>query len=136
MKRIICILILGVLVGVARPSFAQRPMTYRPARPAVSPYLNLLRRTEGGLPSYYAFVRPLQQQQATNQQQAQLLIRQDRTIEQLRSERIVIGEPAQEFLQGTAPTGSGSSFMVTGRAGGYFNYSHYYPVRQPRGRRR
>jgi hypothetical protein len=96
----------------------------------------LLRTTEGGLPSYYAFVRPMQQQYATNQQQAQLLVRQEREMEQLRTARIVIGESRREFVQGTAPTGTGSRFMTTGRDSGYLSYSHFYSPPRQRARRR
>jgi hypothetical protein len=137
MNRIIYVLALSVSVGVTQPGFAQRRASvYRPATPAVSPYLNLLRTSEGGLPSYYAFVRPFQQQQTTNQQQTQLLLRQEREIQQLRDQRIIIGETRQEFVQGTAPTGTGSGFMTTGRDSGFLNYSHFYPLRRQSVRRR
>ncbi|HEX6963086.1 MAG TPA: hypothetical protein VF175_14550 [Lacipirellula sp.] len=50
---------------------AQNPYPrYEPARPTVSPYLNLVRPDGiGGASNYYNLVRPLQRQQEFNQQQ-------------------------------------------------------------------
>lgn len=51
---------------------AQR-RSYRPRRPTVSPYLDLLREPTGVLPNYYELVRPkLQIQETFRQQQARI----------------------------------------------------------------
>lgn len=82
---------------------------YVPSRPTISPYLYLSRGNTGGLPSYYAWVRP----QIEYQQQQQFVERELRYLEgeATRPQVPVVGRPS------TAAT--------------YMNYSHFYPQLAP-----
>jgi hypothetical protein len=95
---------------------------YEPRRPTTSPYLNLLRQDSGALPNYQAFVRPMQSQNAINQQNEASLQRQRLTVMQLETEATT-RQRAAEIRQ----TGSSASFM---------EYSHYFPRFPGRGGRR
>jgi hypothetical protein len=51
--------ILLLLTGVAQAQGPRnRPARYEPYRPVISPYLFLSRPSVGGVPSYYAWVKP------------------------------------------------------------------------------
>lgn len=90
---------------------------YQPARPTVTPYLNLLRTNTSGLPNYYSLVRPQLNQLEFNQQQRALDATQARTLSQLRTE-------VQESL---TPTGKGAGFMTVERSGRFMNSAPYFP---------
>ena len=99
---------------------------YQPQRPTVSPYLNLTRLNNGGVPNYYSLVRPQLQQQDFNartetlqrQQTGQLL-----QLERSAQSSIVGSTPA-------APTGTASWFMTPSTTSTFRDTSGYYP--QPR----
>lgn len=93
---------------------------YQPQTPTVSPYLNLTRRNVGGLPNYYALVRPQIQQRQFNLQQRALNIRQQGEITRLESE-------VQRKLDPATATGTGSWFMVPGNQTSFLNTSRYFP---------
>ena len=81
-------------------------------RPAISPYLNL--NTRGGINTavnYYGIVRPqMQNTQAIQQLQQQF-------------------QTTQGWTQGQTGQLNNDEMLPTGRAlGGYFNYSHYFPI--------
>jgi hypothetical protein len=123
------VVLLSILAsGQSAP--AQGVRSYRPSRPTVSPYLNLLRtNTSGGLPNYYSLVRPMQQQrelnlreQASRRQQAVTLGRLEQGIQTNRA-----------AIRGT---GTGSWFMNQGTRSSHFNSSHYYPAPAGGGRQR
>lgn len=86
--------------GIGRPY----PGRYQPARPTVSPYLNLFRTQRGPIPNYNLYVRPMLQQQSINAQQGA-------AVQQL-----------EQGLRQTQTTVSGP----TGIGSGYRNFSHYY----------
>jgi len=96
---------LGVLACVAvSPAHAQfQPQTNPAGRPAVSPFLNLLR---GGNPAvnYYGLVRPQLQTQATLQQ-----LQQQLALNQL-----------------GLNTAENQPDLTTGHAARFGNFSHYY----------
>lgn len=77
---------------------------YQPARPTLSPYLNLFREETGPIPNYHLYVRPQLQQQAFNNQFQSNL---NQTQQQLQ----------QVPRTANRPTGVGS---------GYRNFLHYY----------
>src|SRR5690349_17683143 len=77
---------------------------YQPRTPTVSPYLNLTRFDNGGIPNYYSLVRPQLQQQRFNSRAQQTVNFQEQQINALQSQ--VAGETA-----GTAVTGKRSWFM-------------------------
>lgn len=90
---------------------------YQPARPTVTPYLNLLRTNTSGLPNYYSLVRPQLNQLEFNQQQRALEATQARTLSQLRT----------DVQQALTPTGKGAGFMTVDRSGRFLNSAPYFP---------
>ena len=102
---------------------------YQPQTPTISPYLNLARFDNGGLPNYFALVRPQLQQRQFNIQEQTLLRQQGRQIVTLQN----------EVQQGAAPpatTGTGSWFMTPGTQAKYLDTTHFYPAPSIRGPRR
>jgi hypothetical protein len=102
---------------------------YQPQTPTLSPYLNLTLANRGGLPNYYAFVRPELHQQALNQREQALTRQQGQTIQRLEN----------DVQRGTAPiaeTGTGSWFMTYGTRSPFLDTSNYYPEIHLRGRGR
>jgi hypothetical protein len=98
---------LGQGAGGRRPG----PTRFQPSRPTVSPYLNLFRRDTGPIPNYHLYVRPIQRQQAFNDQQQLLNLQQGMEMQQLQENLIQVQRSA------TGPTGIGAGFR---------NFSHYY----------
>ena len=94
-------------------------LRYQPSSPAISPYLRLGQFNTTGVPNYYAFVRPLQQQRALNVRQQALSQRQNTEIRSLQNQ-------VQSGLAPTAATGTGSWFMQPGSRVSYLNTSRYY----------
>jgi hypothetical protein len=88
----------------ARTALSQVVPRYQPARPTVSPYLNLFRRDAGPLPNYYSLVRPQLNQQAIDMELLQNQARQGAEIGAIRSGQMT-----------ATPTGKGSWFMQYGR---------------------
>ena len=109
MKRIF-MLAVAILIADGAVSMAQGPRIsrgrYQPSRPVISPYLYLSRGSVGGVPAYYAWVKP---QFAAEQRQNEVDSRFDAIDRQL------IREQAPG---GNEPSSRGSTFM---------NYSHFYP---------
>lgn len=93
-----------------------KPFANVQRQPTLSPYLNLLRNDGedvGGLPNYFAFVRPMLDQQQANR-------RTNRQIQGLGSEmqavnRQLAHQPSEASI--LRPTGHQTVFM---------NHSHYY----------
>ena len=77
---------------------------YQPARPTISPYLNLYRTQRGPIPNYHLYVRPILQQQQINAQQGAAVSQLQQGLHE-----------AQNTVHG--PTGIGA---------GYRNFSHSY----------
>jgi hypothetical protein len=73
--------------------------------------MNLFRRDTGPIPNYHLYVRPIQRQQAFNQQQQMAIEQQGAAVQQLQQNLIQVQRSA------TAPTGIGAGFR---------NFSHYY----------
>ena len=111
--------VLGVFVAASSAS-AQYAPRYRPARPTLSPYLNLFRSDAGLLDNYNTFVRPQQQLRETLRRQDLMSQRQGAALNALGQRVTQQQDPALR------PTGHQSSFM---------NYSHYYNVQRPTRRR-
>ena len=83
--------------------------------PTLSPYLNLnLQESELGLPNYHAFVRPMQRQQAANQQQAANLRKLQQKVRMATANGIV----SNSSTGGVPTTGHSSQFL---NLGGYFS---------------
>ena len=81
-------------------------------RPLISPYLNLGTRTgNNSAVNYYGIVRP----QMENRQAIQQLQQQFQTTQNLQP-----GQTGQLTTDEMLPTGR--------TTGGYFNYSHYFPI--------
>jgi hypothetical protein len=98
------------LLLLATAAFAQGPRStvrgpYRPSRPVISPYLYLSRGNTGGVPSYYAWVKP----------QFDLARRQAQVDAEFSSiERRLLREP----VPGEGQPITAATFM---------DYSHFYP---------
>ncbi|QDV75103.1 hypothetical protein [Botrimarina mediterranea] len=107
-------LVLMVSSGAAQ---AQRPQRFQPARPTVSPYLNLLRQNNSAIPNYYSLVRPELQQLQVNQQQQALLLKQNSQIQRLQTN--LLKTQTEGPVSGTPSwfqtPGSRSTFLNTGQ---------------------
>lgn len=117
-----------LILASASPSAAQ-VARYQPQTGTISPYLNLARFNGGGLPNYYALVRPQLQQRQINQQAQTVLLNQDRRLSRLQ------GEVQQGSITPSA-TGTGSWFMVPGKEAKFLNTTSFYPEPVFRGQRR
>ncbi len=115
---------IGLGVGT---SAVNKPFSNYTPPPTVSPYLNLFRDDfrNGPLPNYQALVRPLQQQQETNQNQQRLLLQQNQALRQLNTN---IQDVERRAATGrlVAPTGRGAWFRRPARSAGYLNTSRFY----------
>lgn len=114
-----CVIILLSWECDAAAQRLQRPQRYEPARPTISPYLNLLRENVSPIPNYYSLVRPQLQQQRINQQQQSLLIRQNSEIRQLQTN--LLRTQAEGPVSGTP-----SWFQNPGSRSTFLNTSQYY----------
>jgi hypothetical protein len=121
--RSIMTLLLAAIVGAFGACSASRCLAqYQPRRPTVSPYLNLTRFNDGGLPNYYALVRPQIQQQQFNAQARVLAGAQQQEIGRLqRDVDAGLAAPA------AATTGGGGWFMVPGVQSRFLDTTGYYP---------
>jgi hypothetical protein len=108
---------------------AAQVVRYQPQSPTVSPYLNLTRFNNGGLPNYFALVRPQLQQRQFNVQEQTLLRNQERQIIDLQND-------VQRGLAAPAATGAASWFMTPGTQAKYLDTTRFYPEPSFRGRRR
>ena len=112
--------------AVAAVSFASLPTSvaqvrrYEPSTPTLSPYLGLTLFNNGGVPNYYAFVRPRQQQRSFNLQQQALAKQQAGEIQRLDND-------VQRGIAPVAQTGTGSWFFTPGLRTSYLDTSEYYP---------
>jgi hypothetical protein len=106
--RFACAAVVALAMLAAANSQAQTPR-YQPARPTVSPYLNLFRNNTGPLPNYYSLVRPQLQQQDFNQRQL--------TAQQQQNAAIGALEVQARQMGTTTQTGKGSGYMQFKRQG-------------------
>lgn len=111
--------VLGVLLVLGSEAVAQRPQRYQPARPTVSPYMNLFRNNNSPVPNYYSFVRPQLNQIQVNQEQQALLMRQNSEIQGLQKNLL------QTRTDGPV-SGSPSWFQTPGSRSTFMNTSGYY----------
>jgi hypothetical protein len=102
------------------PTCVAQVRRYEPNTPTLSPYLGLTLFNNGGVPNYYAFVRPRQQQRSFNLQQQALAQRQAGEIQQLDYD-------VQRGIVPVAQTGTGSWFFTPGARTTYLDTSQYYP---------
>lgn len=112
-----CFAGLAAVLALATTAHAQPQIgSYTPPivnpRPLISPYLNLnLRPGAASAVNYYGIVRPqMENHQAIQQLQQQFQFTQDYV-------------PAQ-----TGQTQEGAMMPTGHTMGGYFNYSHYFPI--------
>lgn len=94
---------------------------YQPRNPTISPYLNLTRFDNGGIPNYYSLVRPQLNQQRFNSQAQRVANFQEQQINTLQSE--VSPGRATPVI-----TGGGSWFMKPGTQARYLDSSRYFPT--------
>ena len=94
---------------------------YQPRTPTISPYLNLTRFDNGGIPNYYSLVRPQLQQQRFNSQAQRAVTLQEQQINSLQAE-VKTGTP------GPAVTGQNSWFMQPATQTRFLDSSRYFPT--------
>lgn len=117
----------GLLAAAAVPARGQGTSPYDNVlnRPAVSPYLNLLRGDATGInniPNYQTFVRPVLDQRNINQQQALAVRNLQRQLQQVAAQpRSRVAAPSPSGIQ--RQTGHQSRFLISPY---YNNLSHYY----------
>lgn len=100
---------------------------YMPARPTISPYLFLSRGTVGGVPSYYAWVRPrieLERQMNQVNQQLNFLDRQ-----------ILLEQQMNQVQQGQLDVTTYRAVGQPSTAATFMNFSHFFPAQNAPGRR-
>ena len=117
MRFVLCLVVIGV---VASRADAQR-RRFQPARPTLSPYLNLLPFDDPSRPNYQLLVQPQFRQREINQETARLLSYQSQKISELTEKSQELEIPA---------TGTHSVFRAPGR---FRQHSHYYPRHRPPG---
>lgn len=94
---------------------------YQPRTPTISPYLNLTRFDNGGIPNYYSLVRPQLQQQRFNSQTQRAANFQEQQINTLQSE-------VNPGMAAPVITGGGSWFMQPGAQTRFLDSSRYFPT--------
>jgi hypothetical protein len=112
---------------------AQRRVPGFVNKPAISPYVNLFQGNNGGLNSYFSFVRPRMEMDAyvrqTNQRQAM-------TRQYIDQEAQMIQNSLQSALEDPGlslrPASNTARFRP---AGGFMNYSTFFPQQGPSARR-
>jgi hypothetical protein len=105
--------------GAMSPTLAEAQLPFSDIsaiRPSVSPYLNLLRSTGGGVSNYHSLVRPQIQARET-------MLRQQAQINQVQRQ-------AQRGQPGGVPVRGSQEIRGTGHETAYMNYLHYYPSRR------
>jgi hypothetical protein len=122
------ILLAGLSISCGVECCSAQVARYQPRTSTVSPYLNLGRFNGGGLPNYYALVRPQIQQRQFNAQASGLVRQQGAEISALQKQ-VDLGLPSPELT-----TGTGSWFMTPGVEHGFLNTSRFYPEPLGRGR--
>ena len=128
MTRIFILTCVAVAAGlIATEQASAQRVPYYQTRSPISPYLYLNRGSVGGVPSYYAWVRPQQEIRDLAQRQQ---LQQQRVIG---IERQLLVRPATELAPSAAQPGElylrpGTLAAPQNTVGGYMNYSHFYPT--------
>ena len=95
---------------------AQQPFSNIQQSPTVSPYLNLMNRSNVGLPTYQTLVKPQIDQQEQNFQQQQQISR----LQQHQKSLVANQE------RGMAQRGISNEIRGTGHVTVFMDYLHYY----------
>lgn len=121
-----------VLLAIAFPGTALAQVNggsrYVPARPTVSPYLNLLRTNNSPVPNYYSLVRPQLQQYSINEQQQSINQQQQSSLQTQQQGLRNVQEGLLEMRQ--------PQVKATGTGGRFMDYQHYYSFQRAAARRR
>lgn len=125
--RLLCILGLLAVLSSSQTALAQRRAPGYSSRPTISPYFNLFQANNGGLNSYFSFVRPRQQmnqfmQDVNRRESLQAAAVQYETRELERSLANTIEGTAKQLNLRPTP---GSAYRKN--AGQFMNYSAFYP---------
>ncbi len=125
--RLLCILGLLAVLSSSQTVLAQRRVPGYSNRPTISPYFNLFQSNNGGLNSYFSFVRPqlqmnqfMQDVNRRESQQAAAVQNQTRELERTLVSTLE-GTSKQLNLRQTP----GSAYRKT--PGQFMNYSTFYP---------
>ena len=111
----------------ANLSSAQELRRYQPATPTVSPYTNLGRFNAGGLPNYYALVRPIRQQSRVNLQTQRLQRQHSLALQQLARPSVVPQVATSSLQLPTKATGVSSQYFTPGSRTIYRDTLLFYP---------
>ena len=125
-SNFLALVVAAVLVS-AHTVHAQRQVSrYEPRRATISPYNNLTRFNGGGLPNYFALVRPQLDQQGVNQRSATALTRQQTSLRTLRQDLDSTQRAIERGPSTISPTGKRSWFMQQGRSSVFRDNTHFY----------
>ncbi len=113
--RVLAVAASAVLFG-ACAARAQQPFSNIQQSPTVSPYLNLLNRSNVGLPTYQTLVRPAIDQQDQN-------IQQQQQINQLKQHQKSLVANQE---RGMSQRGISNEIRGTGHVTVFMDYLHYY----------
>lgn len=94
-------------------------------RPTISPYVNLFQSNNGGLNSYFSFVRPRLRLDQEIRQQNQMLRDNQLAVQR---ESVMIQQSIEQAAEATLmqrPTSSAAAFRRP--AGTFMNFSTFYP---------
>jgi hypothetical protein len=114
----------ALLLAASNSRGQNQQRRFEPARPTVSPYLNLFRFNDSVVPNYQSLVRPQQQAQRFKQQQLDVDNQRLQEIRQLQSNVRVLQQPRVN-TELVAPTGKGSWFNVPSGSQ-FLNTSRFY----------
>ena len=122
----VCGLLLGALVipNLALAQVGYDGSTANPNGPTVSPYLNLLRNQNSGLPNYQTLVQPFIEQQAAIQQNSAQINQLQRTAPAQQTSRRGMFDPTGGLYN--------QQLRGTGHSTRYQYYGHYYTPYRPR----
>jgi hypothetical protein len=111
------------ILATGSPVFGQRRVPHYIRTPRLSPYSQLSRGNTGGMPSYYSFVRPIQEQRRFNQYQVTQgnLLQQQINFDRQALPTQVLQELEQGIIQRPG-TRAGQPFAPAS----FMNLSHFY----------
>ena len=123
LNLIFSVLVISFSYGSAAFAQGTLPSHYIPVRPTISPYFAYSAINTTGLPNYYTYIQPLQQQALIGQRVQQQIRASSSTADnRVTLNERTFGEMLDRHLQQRLTTGGGAPAT----AATYQNYSHYY----------
>ena len=125
--KILALMGAAVLISAVTVHAQRQAARYEPRRATISPYNNLTRFNGGGLPNYYALVRPQLDQQVINRRSATALARQQTSLRTLQSDLASTQQAIERGPATIAPTGKRSWFMQQGTRSVFRDNTRFFP---------